>query len=71
MSIALEWHCLPYQWFVNTAHVEMILVVKLRVISLTTSKVVINLSGSCLEVVTGPALGGFWKYGTFVFPVSF
>jgi len=44
MSIALEWYSLPYQCFVNTAHVEMILVVKLRVISPTTSNVVLNLS---------------------------
>jgi len=72
MSIALEWYyCLPYQWFVNTAHVEMILVVKLKVVSLTASNVVINLSGSCVEVVTSPSLGGFWRYGTFVLPVSF
>lgn len=44
---------------------------KSSVISLTTSNIVINLSGSCAEVVTSPALGGFWKYGTFVLPVSF
>jgi hypothetical protein len=48
----------------------MILVVKLRVISLTTSNV-INLPGFYVEVVTSPALGGFWKYGTLVLPVSF
>jgi hypothetical protein len=49
----------------------MILVVKLRAINLTTTNVVLNLSGSCVGVVTSPALGGFWKYGTFVLPVSF
>jgi hypothetical protein len=48
----------------------MIFVVKLRVISLTASNAVITLSGSCVEVVSSPALGGFWKYGNFVLPVS-
>ena len=52
MSVAFEWYCLPYQCFVNTAHVEMILVVELRVLSLTTTNVVSNLFGSCVEVVT-------------------
>jgi hypothetical protein len=70
MSTTLEWYCLPYQYFVNTAHVEMILVVKLRVTSLATRNVVINLSGSCVVVVTCPSLEGFCKCGTFVLPVS-
>jgi len=49
----------------------MILVVKLRVTSLAPRNIVINLSASCVEVVTSSALGGFWKCGTFVLPVSF